>query len=67
MNTETDFSKLVESYAQFILDGMDYKTLEVFAFETLVDNLTKDYESPEELAEEIRDQYDEETLQGLLS
>jgi len=67
MNTETDFSKLVESYAQFILDGMDYKTLEVFAFETLVDNITKDYESPEELAEEIRDQYDEETLQDLLS
>ena len=67
MNTETDFSKLVESYAQFILDGMDYKTLEVFAFETLVDNITKDYESPEELAEEIRDQYDEETLQELLS
>ena len=41
MNTETDFTKLVESYAQFILDGMDYKTLEVFAFETLVDNLIK--------------------------
>ena len=67
MNTETDFSKLVESYAQFILDGMDYKTLEVFAFETLVDNLTEDYESVEELTEEIRDQYDEETLQDLLA
>ena len=64
---DDDFTKLVESYAQFILDGMDYKTLEVFAFETLVDNLTEDYESPEELAEEIRDQYDEETLQDLLS
>jgi len=67
MNTETDFSKLVESYAQLILDGMDYKTLEVFAFETLVDNLTEDYESVEELTEEIRDQYDEETLQDLLA
>jgi hypothetical protein len=64
MNTETDFSKLVESYAQCILDGMDYKTLEVFA---LVDNLTEDYESVEELTEEIRDQYDEETLQDLLA
>ena len=64
---DDDFIKLIESYAQFILDGMDYKSLEVFAFETLVDNLTEDYESPEELAEEIRDQYDEETLQDLLS
>jgi hypothetical protein len=32
-----------------------------------VDNLTEDYESVEELTEEIRDQYDEETLQDLLA
>ena len=67
MNPETDFSKLVDSYAKFILDGMDHKTLEIFAFDTLVKNLTKDHESSEELAEEIREQYDEEILQNLLS
>jgi hypothetical protein len=36
-------------------------------YEPLVDNLTEDYESVEELTEEIRDQYDEETLQDLLA
>jgi len=67
MTTETDFSKLVESYARYILDGMDYKSLEVFAYETLVKNLTEDYDSVEELTEEILSFYDEETLQDLMS
>ena len=55
-----DFSTVVENYAQMILDGMDYKSLEQFAFETLVDNLTKQYETVDELLEEIKDIYDEE-------
>jgi len=29
----------------------------------LVDNITRDYESVDELVEEIKEQYDEETLQ----
>ena len=67
-STETvQFSEIVEKYAQFIIDGMDYKTLEVFAFESLVDNLTKDYESVDELIEEIKEQYDEEILQDIIT
>ena len=60
-----DFSTVVENYAQMILDGMDYKTLEQFAFDCLVDNLTKDYETVEDLLDEIREQYDEETANDL--
>lgn len=67
INNNDDFTKMIESYARFILDGMDYKTLEVFAYDTLVDNLTKDYESVEELTEELREKYDEETLQDLMT
>ena len=67
-STETmQFSEIVEKYAMFIIDGMDYKTLEVFAFESLVDNITKDYESVDELIQEIKDQYDEETLQDIIT
>ena len=67
-STETvQFSEIVEKYAQFIIDGMDYKTLEVFAFESLVDNLTKDYECVDELIEEIKEQYDEEILQDIIT
>ena len=61
-----DFSTLVENYAQFIIDGMDYKTLEQYAYDMLVDSLTKDYESAEELMDEIREQYDEEILESLM-
>ena len=60
-----DFSTVVENYAQFILDGMDYKTLEQFAFDTLVNNLTQDYETVEDLIDEIREQYDEEIANDL--
>ena len=60
-----DFSTVVENYAQMILDGMDYKTLEQFAFDCLVDNLTKDYETVEDLLDEIREQYDEEIANDL--
>ena len=61
-----DFSTIVENYAQFIIDGMDYKTLEQYAYDMLVDSLTKDYESADELMDEIREQYDEETLESLM-
>lgn len=52
--TQTD---LIESYAQQILDSMDMKTLEVFAYDCLVENL-KDY-TQEELITEISETYPE--------
>ena len=60
-----DFSTVVENYAQMILDGMDMKTLEQFAFDCLVDNLSKDYETVDDLLDEIREQYDEETANDI--
>ena len=60
-----DFSTVVENYAQMILDGMDYKSLEQFALDTLVDNLTKQFETVEELIEEIREIYDDEVANDL--
>ena len=61
-----DFSTVVENYAQMILDGMDYKSLEQFALDTLVDNLTKQFETVDELIEEIREIYDDEVANDLL-
>ena len=60
-----DFSTVVENYAQMIIDGMDMKTLEQFAFDCLVDNLSKDYETVDDLLDEIREQYDEETANDI--
>ena len=61
-----EHSNLVESYAQFILDGMDYKTLEQFAYDCLVQNLSEDYDNDQELANEILECYDQETLDDLM-
>lgn len=61
-----DYSTVVENYARMILDGMDMKTLEQFAFDTLVDNLTKDFETVEDLIDEIRECYDDEVVEDLI-
>ena len=61
-----DFSTVVENYAQMILDGMDMKSLEQFALDTLIDNLTKQFETVDELIEEIEEVYDEEVANDLI-
>ena len=61
-----EHSNLVENYAQFILDGMDYKTLEQYAYDCLVEDFIKNYDNDEEVAKEIVDLYDQETLDDLI-
>ena len=63
---EPERSNLVEKYAQFILDGMDYKSLEQFAYDCLVQNLIEDYDDDQEIANEILECYDQETLDDLM-
>lgn len=48
---------LIDTYAQTLLDGMDYKTMERFVYDTLVENLTNYTE--EELITEVKDYYPE--------
>jgi len=52
-----DRDQLVEDYVQQIIDGMDYKTMERFVYDTMVENLT-DY-TDEELLTEVTDYYPE--------
>lgn len=54
--------KLIEDYAQTILDGMDMKTMECFVYDTLVSNLS-DY-SDEELIKEVK-KYNNELLEDI--
>ena len=60
-----DFSTVVGNYAQFIMDSMDMKSMEQFVYDTLVNNLTQDYETVEDLIDEIREQYDEDIANDL--
>ena len=50
-------AELIDAYAQQILDNMDMKTLECFAFDCLTANLN-DY-TEEELITEVGDHYPE--------
>jgi len=52
-----DRDQLVEDYVQQMIEGMDYKTMERFVYDTMVENLT-DY-TDEELLTEITDYYPE--------
>ena len=61
-----EHSNLVENYAQFIVDGMDYKTLEQYANDCIFEDLTKNYDDDQELANEIHECYDKETLDDLM-
>jgi hypothetical protein len=58
-----DFSELVEKYAEFVMDGMDMKTMEQFVFDSLVDTYSN--YSQDELINEIDECYGSEILESL--
>jgi hypothetical protein len=55
--TQINRDELQESYIQSLIDGMDYKTMERFVYDTLTENLT-DY-TDEELITEVSEYYPE--------
>jgi len=48
-----DRDQLIEDYIQQMIEGMDYKTMERFVYDTMLENLT-DY-TDEELLTEVTD------------
>ena len=56
-----DRDQLVEDYVQQMIESMDYKTMERFVYDTMVENLT-DY-TDEELITEVTE-YSPELLEG---
>jgi hypothetical protein len=50
-------TELQESYIQQLIDGMDYKTMERFVYDTLEENLTN--YTDEELKSEVNEYYPE--------
>ena len=52
-----DRDELQEAYVKSILDGMDWKTMEQFVYDTLNDNMDK--YTVDELITEVKDYYPE--------
>ena len=63
MQEETLY-KIKENYASLILDGMDMRTLEAFAMESILENM--DRWNLNDVKEEVLDYYGEETWNDLV-
>tara|TARA_B100000073_G_scaffold315735_1_gene291875 strand:+ start:555 stop:809 length:255 start_codon:yes stop_codon:yes gene_type:complete len=63
MQEETLY-KIKENYASLILDGMDMRTLEAFAMESILENMDK--WDLNDVKEEVLDYYGEETWNDLV-
>ena len=62
--TESQFTKLKETYAEYIIDGMDMDSLCQMAFDLLVNEYNQ--YSEEEIKGEILELYDQETLDSFM-
>tara|TARA_B100000131_G_scaffold317946_1_gene360868 strand:+ start:963 stop:1229 length:267 start_codon:yes stop_codon:yes gene_type:complete len=58
------FDELIEQYVDLCVDSMDYKSLEEFVRNTLIDDFSR--LSTNELKDEIRFTFDEDTLDELI-
>ena len=61
---ESQANELRVKFAEYIVDTMDMKCLLQFAFDSIIENLPI---NAEDLISEICDNYDQETLDDLLS
>jgi hypothetical protein len=57
MTNTFDRAQLVEDYIQQLIEGMDYKTMECFVYDTMKENLSS--YTDEELVTEVQDYYPE--------
>jgi len=62
--SEDKLQAIKENYASLILDGMDMRTLEAFAMESIMNNMEKWDEK--DIKEEVLDYYGEETWNDLI-
>ena len=62
--SEDKLQHLKENYASLILDGMDMRSLEAFAMESILHNM--EMWDEKDIKEEVLDYYGEETWNDLL-
>ena len=63
--SETQLHNIKENYAQLILDGMDMRSLEQFAMESILNNM--EMWDEKDIKEEVLDYYGEETWNDLVT
>ncbi len=63
--TTEQWDKLIEQYTQIIVDGMDWKDMERFVFDTIKRDLGE-LESRQDLCDDIKYTFDQELLDELV-
>ena len=63
--TSLQWDELIEQYVDLCVDSMDYKSLEEFVRQTLIQDF-EEIQSRHELVDDIRLTFDDETLDDLL-
>ena len=63
--TTEQWEELIEQYTQIIVDGMDWKDMERFVFDTIQRDLSE-LESRQDLCDDIQYTVDEELLEELV-
>ena len=63
--TTEQWEQLIEQYTQIICDGMDWKDMERFVFDTIQRDLNE-YASRQEICDDISCTFDEELLEELV-
>ena len=64
--TSLQWDELIDQYVQLQVDSMDYESLEQFVIQTIRQDM-REIESREELCDEIKYSFDEETLDELIN
>ena len=63
--TPEQLAQFKSNYAEMIIDGMDYKTMEMMVYDVIMESF--ELFTEDEMKEEILSHYDEEILSGVIA
>ena len=63
--TSEQLAQFKSNYAEMIIDGMDYKTMETMVYEVIMESF--ELYTEDEMKEEVLSHYDEEILTGIIA
>ena len=63
--TEQQLAQFKSNYAEMIIDGMDYKTMEAMVYDVIMESF--ELYTEDEMREEILNHYDDEILTGIIA
>ena len=61
---DTQLANLKSNYAEMIIEGMDYKTMEMMVYDVIMESF--ELYTEDEMKEEVLSHYDEDILAGVI-